>query len=219
MKFSAKSEAQNQQAGKTSMPFIGLIGPFVGRARPQIGPFIGKTRPSIKIPAYSGFSLIELIVTMTIAGVLMSLAAPGFSNFVKNNRLSGQANAIMADLAFARSEAVKRGAPVTICRSKDGAGCLSGTEWHEGWIVVNAAGQVLRMHEALDGKNTLTGTGNLADQTTYAGTGLIGLGATESFRLCDDRDAPYGRLIDISATGRAALVKDAAGHPTPPASC
>ncbi len=208
MKFLAKSGAQNRQAGKTSMPFIG-----------PIEPFIGNTRPFIKIPAYSGFTLIELIVTVTIAGVLMSLAAPSFSNFVKNNRLSSQANAIMADLAFARSEAVKRGAPVTICRSKDGAGCLSGTEWDEGWIVVNAAGQVLRMHEALDGKNTLTGTGNLADQTTYAGTGLINLGATESFRLCDDRYAPYGRRIDISATGRAAHVKDAAGHPTPPASC
>ncbi len=221
MKFSAKSGAQNRQAGKTSMPFIGPIEPFVGRARPQIRPFICKTRPSIKIPAYSGFSLIELIVTMTIAGVLMSLAAPSFVNFVKNNRLSSQANGLMADLAFARSEAVKRGANIIICRASDPFNACTGSAgpWSTGWIVIDGAGQVLRLHEALDGQNTLTATGTLADQTAYTNTGLITLGAAESFSLCDDRPPSYARLIQISITGRAAIAKDSAGHPIPPASC
>lgn len=221
MKFSAKSGAQKRQAGKPSMPFIGPIEPFVGRTRPQIGPSICKTRPSIKIPVYSGFTLVELMITVVIASILMGLAAPSFVNFVKNNRLSSQANGLMADLAFTRSEAVKRGANITICRASDPFAACTGSAgpWSTGWIVIDGAGQVLRLHQALDGQNTLTGTGTLADQTAYTGTGLITLGAAQSFSLCDDRLASYGRLIQISITGRAAIAKDSAGHLIPPASC
>ena len=220
MKFSAKSGAQNRQAGKTSMPFIGLLLPFVGRARPQIRPFIGKNKPFVPNRAF-GFTLVEIMITVVIASILMGLAAPSFVNFVKNNRLSSQANGLMADLAFTRSEAVKRGANITICRASDPFAACTGSAgpWSTGWIVIDGAGQVLRLHQALDGQNTLTGTGTLADQTAYTGTGLITLGAAQSFSLCDDRLASYGRLIQISITGRAAIAKDSAGHLIPPASC
>jgi type IV fimbrial biogenesis protein FimT len=207
------------------MPFIGPIEPFVGRTRPQIGPFICKTRPSIKITTYSGFTLVELMITVVIASILMGLAAPSFVNFVKNNRLSSQANGLMADLAFTRSEAVKRGANITICRASDPFAACTGSAgpWSTGWIVIDGAGQVLRLHEALDGQNTLTGTAAIDDQFAYSGPGLIAWttvpATAQSFSLCDDRLASYGRLIQISITGRAAIAKDSAGHLIPPASC
>ena len=205
------------------MPFIGLLLPFVGLSRPHIRPSVFNNRPSVKITGFSGFTLIELIITVVIAGILMSLAAPSFVSFVKNNRISSQANELMADLAFARSEAVKRGANITICRASDpfNACTGSGGPWSAGWIVIDGAGTVLRVHEALTGQNTLTGTVNLTDNLAYRGSGLIvaGLNANEGFRVCDDRMEAHGRMIEISTTGRAAVSKDAGGHPTPPASC
>jgi type IV fimbrial biogenesis protein FimT len=207
------------------VPFVGLLLPFVGRARPQIGPFIGKNKPFVLNRTF-GFNLVELMITVVVAGILMGLAAPSFVSFVKNNRLSSQANELMADLAFARSEAVKRGANITICRASDPFAACTGSpgQWSTGWIVIDlATNNVLRVHEALGGKNTLTGTGDIDDQFVYSGPGLIvwpTVPATaQSFSLCDDRLASYGRLIQISVTGRAAIAKDSAGHPIPPASC
>jgi type IV fimbrial biogenesis protein FimT len=220
MTLVSQSVRNGAETRRRGVPFIGLLLPFVGRARPQIGPFIVKNKPFVLNRAF-GFTLVEIMITVVIASILMGLAAPSFVNFVKNNRLSSQANGLMADLAFARSEAVKRGANITICRASDPFAACTGSAgpWSTGWIVIDGAGQVLRLHEALDGQNTLTGTGTLADQTAYTGTGLITLGAAQSFSLCDDRLASYGRLIQISITGRAAIAKDSAGHLIPPASC
>ncbi len=214
MALVSQSVRNGAETSGRCVPFIGLLLPFVGRARPQIGPFIGKNQPFVLNRAF-GFNLIELIVTVTIAGILMGVAAPGFVSFVKNNRLSSQANGLMADFAFARSEAVKRGANVIICRASDPFNACTGSAgpWSTGWIVIDpATNTVLRVHEALDGKNTLTGTPP-ADQTTYVGTGLTTLGAAQSFSLCDDRPPSYARLIQISITGRAHI------SDTPPASC
>ena len=213
------------------MPFIGLLLPFVGRSRPQIRPFIGKNQPFVLNRAF-GFTLIELIITVTIAGILMGLAAPGFVSFVKNNRLSSQVNELMADLAFARSEGVKRGTNVIVCKSDNPTAatpaCNAGAQWEDGWIigidanlnkVLEAGELIVRVHEPLTGKNTVRGTGDLDDKIAYVGSGLITPAIAGSFRVCDDRGLSHGKSIDISTTGRAAIAKDAAGNPMPPTIC
>ena len=207
------------------MPFIGLKIPFVGLTQPHVRPFINKYRPSVKICGFSGFTLIELLTTLVIAGILMSLAAPSFTSFIKNNRLTTQANELLADLTFARSEAVKRATQITVCKSSDGLTCDPGAAWTDGWIVVNtASGEVFRTHEALTGQNTLVGTGGaggLGDQIAYARTGLSGLTGPEEFRICDYINGPaQGRWIQVAVTGRARTVIDAnTSRPTPPPAC
>ena len=209
------------------MPFIGLGIPFVGHCRPYIRPFIGNKKPFVKKHVFSGFTLIELIVTVVIAGILMALAAPSFSNFVKNNRLTAQANDMIADLALARSEAVKRATTITVCKSTNGLACNAGANWGNGWIVVNtASGQVFRAHEALTGQNTMVGTGgggSLTDQIVYTRTGIptIALGGPQQFHICDALNGPVqGRLIQIASTGRARIAIDATtSRPLPPPFC
>ncbi len=191
---------------RSGVPFVGLLLPFVGHVHTRVRPFIGKNRPFILNRA-SGFTLVELIVALVIAGILLSLAAPNFSGFVKDNRLAGQANDFMADAAFARSEAVKRGANITICRSNDGVACLTGAAWNEGWIVVDGAGQVLRVHEKLTGDNTTNASAAVTDSIVYNRSGLMTPtpAAVQTITICDDG---RGRLIEIAITGRAQISKN-----------
>src|SRR4030067_1501695 len=88
-------------------PFICRLMPFIGLNGPIICPFIG-----CKIPLVwnKGFTLIELIITLTIAGILMAVAAPSMVGFVSSNRLASQVNELIADITLARSEAIKRSA-------------------------------------------------------------------------------------------------------------
>ncbi len=204
------------------MPFIGLKIPFVGLTQPHVRPFICKDRPFVTICGFSGFTLIELLTTLVIAGILMSLAAPSFTSFIKNNRLVSQTNELLADLAFTRSEAVKRATDITVCKSTDGLTCNAGANWDDGWIVVNtASGEVFRAHEALNDENTMVGTGDVADRIVYDRTGRANnVSAAAEFHVCDYRGAAKGRLIQIAVTGRARVAIDpATSHPIPPASC
>ncbi len=80
-----------------------------------------------------GFTLIELLVTVTLLAILVSLAAPSFNSSIRDNRVLTEANSLIAAVANARSEALKRGRMVSICPSSDGATC--GSDWGQGWIV------------------------------------------------------------------------------------
>ena len=156
---------------------------------------------------YSGFTIIELMIVIGIVAVLMSLAAPSFSNFVKNDRLTTQINTLVGHLAYARSEAILRAQPVGLCASSNGTACLGA--WSEGWLLYVDADNsgsynattdtILRVNQALSGNNKLTttlGTNFLYDNRGYAATG------TGSFSLCDDRGVSYAKMIVISNTGR-----------------
>ena len=84
-----------------------------------------------------GFTVLELIVTMTIAAILLSVGIPSFINTIRTNRLASATNEMVSALMYARSEAVKRNLPVILCRSSNGTSCAaSGTGgWEIGWIV------------------------------------------------------------------------------------
>jgi type IV fimbrial biogenesis protein FimT len=83
----------------------------------------------------SGFSLTELIITMSIAAILLAIGIPSFKYVTVSNRISTEVNGLLGDMQFARSEAVKEGLPVTVCSSSDGQTCNGGTAWQSGWIV------------------------------------------------------------------------------------
>ncbi len=119
IKSRSKTGAQTRQAGLQGMPFVGLNGPFVGHVTPLIGPFVPEKRPFVCIARQYGFTLVELIITLVVAAILLTLAAPNLTSFLKRDRLATQANDLLADLALARSEAIKRGAVVVVCKSSD----------------------------------------------------------------------------------------------------
>lgn len=149
----------------------------------------------------TGFTLTELLITLAIAALLMTMAVPNFRDFIMNNRLTTQANEFIGALNLARSEAVKRGESITVCSSDDQASC-TGTAWNAGWIVmVTGDSSVLRVYDALPGATTLTNaSSNFSVQ--YDSNGFLNSGATNTFNLCDDRTGETGRQIVVTGTGR-----------------
>ena len=83
----------------------------------------------------NGFTLIELLVTMVVVVVLLATGIPSLQQFIKNNRVSGQAGKLIIALQVTRSEAVKRESGTVICASTDKLTCSGDTNWATGWIV------------------------------------------------------------------------------------
>lgn len=218
------------QAGndtESDNPFVCQQSPFVCAINPPVMPFVRLSLPFI-CKRYRGFSIIELIVVLVVAALLATIGIPGMKSIIYENRLITQANNVLADLNFARSEAIRRGSRVTICKSLDptasSPSCDTATAnpWTTGRIIfvdggtagtIDGTDTILRITQALDGAGS-SGNSMLGDSTagdpvriSYLGTGLrdtTTIGEIQ-LRLCDSRGATYGRAIVISNTGRVRI--------------
>jgi type IV fimbrial biogenesis protein FimT len=193
------------------MPFICHILPFVGHGNPGIKPFIRSNKPFIGIKSKLGFTIVELMITLVIAGVLAAFALPAFQNFIKDNRLKARTSEMVSHLQLARSEAAKQKMRTTICTSTNGSACTAGTAWENGWIVwsdrdgdnaINADTEILNS-AGPSGQAITINAGS--DTMAYLpdGTAVVPGGGVVQFTFCDDRTAEIGRQISIALTGRA----------------
>ena len=159
----------------------------------------------------NGLTLLELIVGIAVLGILLAVGVPSFQSTVNSNRLAAQTNSLVTALNVARSEAVKRGQPVSVCASTNQTSCSGGTAWTTGWIAftdangavgtVNAPGDtVLQVWQALSGPAALNST---VAYVQYQPTGRSVAPAVVSFELREpDCSGPYSRTISVAATGR-----------------
>jgi len=193
------------------MHFVCKNMPFVCFHKSPIEPFICRNIPLIDMTPVSsrvrGFTLIELMVTIVLMGILVTVATPMFRNTIQNARISSQANDFLTDLAYARSEAIKRAALVTICkRPSDGSvtcDTTAGNPWTNGWVIfldTNDNGQVdtagtpepiLRVGAALEGGNVLN---------------AVAPGATAETRDPDGKTAKsYQSLVVFKPSGTTSI--------------
>ena len=168
-----------------------------------------------------GFTLIELMVTITLVAIVMGIGVPSYQDFVVKNRIQTQASEIRSSLAMARVEAIRRGLRVRVCPGQNG--CV-GANWHDGWnsfVDRNSDNTIdpnetqLEVHIRLDGGSTLTGANNVifkSDGTAVRARTLI---------LCTaDGDARHRRSIRISNVGRVQVCgPPAAGEPACDINC
>ena len=164
---------------------------------------------------YSGFTLLELLITVAVIAIAMAIAVPSMREFTQNDRLTTNINTFIGHLALARSEAVKRSQHVAGCVSNDAASCTGGN-WEDGWIIYidadatnsfSAGEEILRAQQALDGGNTLTPAG-IGSQIIYDYRGFVDAGSVGSFLLCDIRSGDFGKTVRITTTGRVRLEVD-----------
>lgn len=157
----------------------------------------------------SGFTLIELMVTLIVVAIVVMAGLPMLGDFTRESRIVSRTNDMVAALNFARSEAVKRADFVSMCPSSDQASCTGGTDWTVGWIVwldetgpgdgtVDSGETLLRVGDTTQAMSISSG----ADSITYdpAGT-LSGSGVTLTLRP-DGCEASERRQIDINLSGR-----------------
>lgn len=158
-----------------------------------------------------GFTLIELLVTIMVLAALLVLAAPAMTDLIASNRMSGVANDLMADLAVARSEALKRSQRVVICKnSGNDSSCSTSVNWENGWLLYLDANSntaldlgetLLRVRQAPSGV-TVTSAG-ITDTVVVRPVGLAT--PTGSFKICDYRVGNFGRTVTVAASGRASV--------------
>ncbi|PCJ85409.1 MAG: hypothetical protein COA54_11165 [Thiotrichaceae bacterium] len=193
----------------------------------------------------SGFTLVELIITMAIIGILLVVAVPSLKAFMQGNQLIATSNDLVSALYIARSEAIRLESRVTICESSNGTSCLAtGTgDWKNGWIVfVDANGDLagtgapctalntdclLRSHGAItDALLSVTGInagGVSLSSLTFTSRGLpravSGTSQTAVFSVCsfDDSNNVIGsRAVLVSLPGRARISTNSAVITCPP---
>jgi type IV fimbrial biogenesis protein FimT len=180
-----------------------------------------------------GFTVIELIVTVAVAAILVSIAVPAVQNMIRDNSITAATNQLVTSLNYARNEALIEHNIVRVCRSDDPQattpGCtVSGSNGYtKGWLIYVDAdsdgvfdaskGDTLLRRVTLDNTNTITingspsSTPSAADQVGFTPMGMLaGASGTSApyIVLCDDRGWTNGglraRVIGITLQGRIA---------------
>lgn len=167
-------------------------------------------------PRLKGFTVIELMVVLVILVVLIALAAPSMRTFIVSNRLTSQANDLIASLSLARSEAAARGINVSVCAAAGAATCASSgvSDWNVGYIVwvdtnnnssIDSGETILKYTPALEGSSTLAASFSTSKLAYRAWGGIVG-NAALTFTLCSP-GMTNGRQISVPITGRAMVTK------------
>ena len=186
-----------------------------------------------------GFTLIEILITLVIVGVLLTVGVPAMKTFLQSGHLVASTNELLSAFHVARSESVKGNARVTICSSSNGTSCSDSASWRDGWVVffdrngdgagsgaacaaAGAAGGdcLLRVHDGFD-DTSLSVSGEDSNSAaitefTFSARGLPtvgGISQSGTFSICsfDTSDNVIGsRAVVLSLSGRVRISDNAA---------
>ena len=151
-----------------------------------------------------GFTLIELMITIALLGILLALALPSFSDMIRRTAVSSAASSLSVALATARSEAVKRGRNVSVCKSTNGSTCVTSGDWSTGWVIYATAGTPIKVFEAPSGGLAMTGSTSIVNVVTFTATGGTTLASVGTITVC--KSGQTSRVISVAVSGRIGVV-------------
>ena len=185
----------------------------------------------MNIKQQHGFTLYELLVTLLVIGVVLTVGIPNLSDFSRSSRITGIANDLHSSFMVARSEAARAKSNISICASTDadGAAACDGASFDEGWIIFldlngnvardSADEHVLRSHAAIDDTIDII-TNPAATYFSFAANGLgrgnVGVGsAFETAVICGEQGHEIAagglsaaRRIVVTPIGRSVVIRD-----------
>jgi type IV fimbrial biogenesis protein FimT len=165
-----------------------------------------------------GFTLAEMVISLSILAVIITLAVPSFANLVKSNRASALTNNLLTSLHMARSESIRQNRPVTMCKSSDRLHCSG--RWGDGWILFSDADRnrridadqgdrMLAVADAVGSSLKLSWNGFRSDNyVQFSSMGFIHSN-NGTFKICPpDNDVRQARAVIINRVGRARVSSD-----------
>lgn len=175
-----------------------------------------------------GFTLTELLTTITILGITLAVAVPSFDTVMSNNRRAAVINDLVSTMHAARSEAITRRAQVAVCPSSDGLTCNS-DNWGDGWIYFADVPPYANPRAVGDGDRVLGSghgvervqvtTGEFPDFFVYRPNGRIMVATpadnSGQFTFCDHRGAEYARVVIVNSSGEPRLSETQADGSAP----
>jgi type IV fimbrial biogenesis protein FimT len=162
----------------------------------------------------SGFTLIEMLMTIAIAAILMGIAIPSFRYITNANRIASELNGLLGDLQLARAEAIKDGRTVTVCQSSDSTTCTNSTSWQGGWIVYSDPSNVgvhdigetyVRKQKPFSGTDTFIASNNVSVITFNREGYAVGMPNGTLLTLHDaSNNTAWTRCLVINLSGQMA---------------
>lgn len=144
-----------------------------------------------------GFTIVELMIVVTLMGIIAALAIPGFGNTIKNHQMRSTADNYYAAIRYARAEAVRTRRPVSVEQV--------GGNWSTGLEVKDSDGDVLRSVLS-KGVLAIAEANNGLTSINFNAKGF--LAAEVEFNLCDGRLAEPSRRITVLVSGFAAVTSE-----------
>lgn len=153
---------------------------------------------------------------MAIGSIIIVVGVPSFKGTLDNQRMTSATNELVMSLNLAKSEAIKRVAYVSVCKSSNGVSCTAaGTSWNDGWIVfanaavanlgsIDAGDEVIRISPALRDGLMVTPIGTVDAFLSFRPSGTMGtstVNMTGTLTICDARGADYARGILLEPSG------------------
>lgn len=157
-----------------------------------------------------GFTLLELMVALTVLAILLGIGVPSFNAFIESSRLRTAVHDLNTAVLTARSEAVSRRQDAIACRANaTNTACEFGSDWSQGWIVayqdagtdfeVAADIEVVRIWDAIDVAASGAANGFVFDR----------LGAAESVVALDIQNDTQSRCLSVNISGRVLVQEQA----------
>lgn len=166
----------------------------------------------------SGFTLVELLITLAVAAITLGIGVPTFQDTIVRNRLTTQTNEILTAVNLARSEAVKRNRTVTVCRASaaDATTCAGAGTW-EHWIILAGAGNLVQRGSLPRFNNTVGVTSSLPDAELrlspdgLARTSTGTLANAQSITVCATNGSTNNRRQIVLGAGSRLSVNKSSG--------